>query len=86
MKKGNGQLPVVPTEFTEHFEVNGIQMEPGWYGVKIAPNGLESMNGMEVKHKDFATCMLACDIHNEFAGMSKTEIAQLYSQQRMSKI
>lgn len=29
MKKGNGQLPVVPTEFTEHFEVNGIQMEHG---------------------------------------------------------
>lgn len=81
--KVSGQLPVVPTEFTEHFEVNGIFMEPGWYGVKIAPNGLESMNGLEVKHKDFETCKIACDIHNEFAGLSELETAQLYTQQRM---
>ena len=86
MRKGNGQLPVVPTEFTEHFEVNGIQMEPGWYGVKIAQNGLESMNGLEVRQKDFATCLQACNIHNEFAGLTETETMQLYSQQRMNKI
>jgi hypothetical protein len=80
------KLPVIPTEFIESFEINGIKMTPGWYGVKIGNDGLESMYGTETHYKEFSDCKTACDIHNQFLGMSITDIARLYAQQRGNSI
>ena len=71
--------PAIPTEIGPN-EITGILS--GWYCVRVAPNGIEYLQPTATRFDDFDTCKKAANIHNQWLGMTTTQVAILYSQRR----
>lgn len=97
LKEDIGKMPAVPTLLEADFNRTGCE-QAGWYAVRINSKGIEVLppfaanfsKGTGVFSVDgdtpeaFEKCLKACDVHNEYIGMSRKEIAVLYGQRRFS--
>lgn len=78
--------PVIPT-LLKSGDVEGFTwVDEGYYGVYVNPKGIECLSPHAVKYDLFDMCKAACDIHNQFAGLSVIETATLYAQRRFTKL
>lgn len=95
LKEDVGKMAAIPTFLEFDIDRTGCEQE-GWYAVRINSKGIEVIPPFAVNFSEkndgfkadtpeaFDRCIKACNVHNEYIGMSKKEIAVLYGQRRFS--